>query len=96
MESHEEFVGGIYTLVKLWGIGTSVDLWRICVQRMRPTVGESLSSGHCESVVTRPVLISCVSDHALARLKIHPCFAFDVLSSLFAAPRFITMSSMSA
>ena len=31
--------------------------WRICIQRMRPTVGESLSSGHCESVVTRPVLL---------------------------------------
>ena len=51
-----------------------------------------LSSGHCESVVTRPVLISCGPDHALARLKIHPCFAFDVLSRLFAAPRFIPMS----
>ena len=47
---------------------------------MRPTVDESLSSGYCESVVTRLVLITCVSDHALARLKIHPCFAFDVLS----------------
>ena len=75
------------------GIGTSVDLWRICIQRMRPTVDESLSSGHCESVVTRLVLISCVSDHALAWLKIHLCFAFDVLSRLFAAPRSIPMSA---
>ena len=89
----------------LWGylhtrdagrIGTSVDLWRICIQQMRPTVDESLSSGHCESVVTRLVLITCVSDHALAWLKIHLCFAFGVLSRLFAAPRPIRMSPTSA
>ena len=74
----------------LWGylhtrdagrIGTSVDLWRICIQQMRPTVDESLSSGHCESVVTRLVLITCVSDHALA-------MAQD--SSLFCFWRFVT------
>ena len=71
--------------------------WRIiCIQRMRPTVDESLSSGLCESVVTRPVLISRVSDHAFALVKIHPCFAFDVLSRLLAASRSIPMSSMSA
>ena len=45
-------------------IETSVDLWRICIQRMRPTVDVNPSSGHCESVRTRLVLISCVSDHA--------------------------------
>ena len=28
------------------GIGTSVDLWRICIQRMKPTVDVNLSSGH--------------------------------------------------
>ena len=49
-----------------------------------------------ESVVTRLVLISCFSDHALAWLKIHPCVAFDVLSRLFVAPRFIPMSSITA
>ena len=37
MECHEEFVGSICTLVTMWEIGTSVDLRRICIQRMRPT-----------------------------------------------------------
>ena len=46
------------------GIGTSVDLRRICIQRMRLTVDVNLSSGHCERVGTRLGLISCVSDHA--------------------------------
>ena len=63
MECHEEFVVYLPTRDDV-GIGTSADLWRICVQRMRPTVDVNLSSGHCESVRTRPVLISCVSDHA--------------------------------
>ena len=83
----EEFVVYLHTREAVGKIGTSVDLWRICIQRMRPTVDESLNSGHCESVVTRLVLISCVSDHALAWFKIHPCFASGVLSRLFAALR---------
>ena len=36
------------------------------------------------------------SDHALAWLKTHPCFAFKGLSRLFAEPRLIPMSSTSA
>ena len=62
-ECHEEFVVYLHTREAV-GIGTSVDLRRICIQRMRPTVDESSSSEKCESVVTRLVLISCVSDHA--------------------------------
>ena len=42
----------------------SVHLWRICIERMRPTVDVNLSSEHCEGVKTRLVLTSCVSDHA--------------------------------
>ena len=75
------------------GIETSVDLWRICIQRMRPTVDVNLSSGHCESVRTRLVLISCVSDHArcMAQVQVFdPC----LVTFLF-APRVIHMSSMS-
>ena len=63
MECHEGFV--VYLHTRDDGeIGTSVDLWRICIQRMRPTVDVNLSSGHCAGVRTRSVLISCVSDHA--------------------------------
>ena len=75
MECHEEFVEYLHFLCFACGEsvenlysaeGTPVDLWRIYIQRMRPTVDVNLSSGHCESVRTRLVLvlISCVSDHA--------------------------------
>ena len=64
MECHEEFVGVYLHTRDDVGFGTSVDLWKICIQRLRPTVDVNLSSGHCESARTRQVLISCVSDHA--------------------------------
>ena len=41
-------------------LGISMNLWSICVQRVRPTVDVNLSSGHSESVRTRLVLISCL------------------------------------
>ena len=45
MECYEEFVVYLHTRDDV-GIVTSVDLWRICIQRMRPTVDVNLSSGH--------------------------------------------------
>ena len=66
----EEFVVHLHTRDDV-GIGTSLDLWRICIQRMRPTVDVNLSSGHFESVRTRLVLISCVSDHARCMAQAH-------------------------
>ena len=61
---------------------------------MRPTVDVNLSSGHCESVRTRLVLISCVSDHArcMAQVQVDPCLVTFVLFAL----RVIHKSSMSA
>ena len=44
-ECHVEFVVYLHTRDDV-GIGTSVDLWRICIERMRPTVDVNLSSGH--------------------------------------------------
>ena len=70
MECYEEFVVYLHTRDDV-GIGTSVDLWSICIQRMRPTVDVNLSSGHCQSVRTRLVLISCVSDHARCMAQVH-------------------------
>ena len=51
MEYHEKSVMvnslmGYAHCVMLSRFGTSVGLWRICFQRIRPTVDESLSSGH--------------------------------------------------
>ena len=64
MECHEECVWGYLHTRDDVGIGTPVGLWRICIQRMRPTIDVNLSRGHCEIVRTRLGLISCVSDHA--------------------------------
>ena len=46
MECLEEFVEHMHTRDDV-GIGTSVDLWRLRIQRMRPTVDVNLRSGHC-------------------------------------------------
>ena len=46
MECLEEFVEHMHTRDDV-GIGTSVDLWRLRIQRMRPTVDVNMRSGHC-------------------------------------------------
>ena len=110
MECHEELVNAVVdTLMEYHEkselgrnrhtsgvlLGISLDLWSICIHRMRPTVDVNLSSGHCESVRTRLVLISCVSDHArcMAQVQVFdPCLVTFVLF----APRVIHMSSVSA
>ena len=64
MECHEECVWVYLHTRDDVGIGTPVGLWRMSIQRMKLTFDVNLSRGHCESVRTRLVLISCVSDLA--------------------------------
>ena len=71
---------------------------------MRSTVDESLSVTDTQVastvevlILTRPVLNRDPSQIMHSHGSRHIlCFAFDGLSRLFAAPRFIPMSSMSA